>query len=63
MNTPSTEKKQSFRGRNTIRLNGITMVEVVQQFLDREMTNPPTVESVTYETQNGATFVVHVEGK
>lgn len=39
------------KGSNTMRLNTATVVDLVQQWLDREMKNSPVVSSVRGDTQ------------
>lgn len=47
------------RGNNELRLNGATMVDIVQEWLTRNTQghHPPTVGSVTH-TSNPHTFVI-----
>lgn len=39
------------KGSNTMRLNTATVMDIVQQWLDREMKNSPVVSGVRGETQ------------
>jgi len=48
------------RGNNTFMLNGATMIEAVQEYLDKRMTPAPKVNSVAWGNGDGV-FVVKVQ--
>lgn len=47
-------------GNNSLRLNTATMIVIVQEWIDREMTHPPKVSTVEYDAQLAA-FIVKTE--